>query len=135
MKKAISYLSIFLAFGFSSELLAHEGHDKTPGALAAPHGGVVKGTDHIYLELVTESGGIKIYPLDHATKAVPFTDVKLEGKMSVPRKNKAEIIKFTVDGDHFAAKVDTKGAHRYDLNIKVTHGGKTENLKFSVEPQ
>ncbi|MBN8538931.1 MAG: hypothetical protein J0L82_00990 [Deltaproteobacteria bacterium] len=132
MKQLIIFSAIFLALGVAS---AHEGHDKTPGALAAPHGGLVKGTDHIYLELVTESGGIKIYPLNHDTKPIPVADVKLEGKMSVPRKNKAETVKFTVDGDHFVAKVDAKGAHRYDLDITVTHGGKAEKLKFSVEPQ
>lgn len=132
MKQLILFSTMFLALGSAN---AHEGHDKTPGALAAPHGGIIKGTEHIYLELVTESGGVKIYPLDHDTKAIPVADVKLEGKMSVPRKNKAEAVTFAVDGDHFVAKVDAKGAHRYDLDVTVTHGGKPEKLKFSVEPQ
>lgn len=132
MRQLILFAAMFLALDVA---VAHEGHDKTPGTLAAPHGGVVKGTDHIYLELVAESAGIKIYPLDHETKAIPVADIKIEGKMSVPRKNKLETVKFTVSGDHFAAKVDAKGAHRYDLDVTVTHGGKAEKLKFSVEPQ
>lgn len=132
MKQLILLSAMFLALGAAN---AHEGHDKTPGALAAPHGGLIKGTEHLFLELVVESGGIKIYPLDHDTKMIPVADVKLEGKMSIPRKNKTEAVKFTVDGDHFVAKVDAKGAHRYDLEVTVTHGGKPEKLKFSVEPQ
>lgn len=132
MRQLILFTALFLALEGAK---AHEGHDKTPGALAAPHGGIVKGTEPIYLELVTESGGIKVYPLDHNTKAIPLADVKIEGKMSIPRKNKVEAVKFTVGSDHFIAKIDAKGAHRYDLDITITYGGKTEKLKFSVEPQ
>lgn len=135
MKKMTSYISLFLALGFSLNLFAHEGHDKTPGTLAAPHGGIIKGTDHIYLEVVSGADGVKLYPLDHDMKAIAVADVKVEAKMSVPRKNKSEPVKFSPEGDHFLAKVDAKGAHRYDLDVTVTHGGKPEKLKFSVEPQ
>jgi len=55
--------------------------------------------------------------------------------MTIPRKNKTQVLKFTAQDDHFAAKVDAKGAYRYDLEASVTHGGKTEKIKFSVEPQ
>ena len=130
--KQLILAALFLAFGTAH---AHEGHDKTPGALAAPHGGQVKGTDHIYLELVSSGGEIKAYPLDHEMKPVPVADVKLDGKMSIPRKNKSEAVKFTAQADYFLAKVDAKGAHRYDLDVTITHGGKAEKLKFSVEPQ
>lgn len=127
---------IFLIVVFGSlSAFSHEGHDKTPGALAAPHGGMVKGTDHIYLEVVSNQNEIKAYPLDHDMKPVPVADVKLDGKMLIPRKNKSEAVKFTAQADYFSAKVDSKGAHRYDLDVTITHGGKAEKLKFSVEPQ
>lgn len=132
MKQFILFSAMFLTLGVAN---AHEGHDKTPGALAAPHGGLIKGTEHIYLELVSNQGELKVYPLDHDMKSVPVADVKLDGKMSVPRKNKSEPVKFIAQDDYFAAKVDAKGAHRYDLDVTVSHGGKTEKLKFSVEPQ
>lgn len=123
-----------LAFTFSSAN-AHEGHDKTPGALVAPHGGILKGVEHIYVELVTEPKGLKIYPLDHNMKAIPLSDVKIEGKMSVPRKKQSDAVKFVSEADHFSSKIDAKGAHRYDLDLTVVHGGKLEKIKFSVEPQ
>ncbi len=132
MKQLIIAVAMSLAVGTA---YAHEGHDKTPGALAAPHGGMVKGTDHIYLEVVSSQNEIKAYPLDHDMKPVPVADVKLDGKMSIPRKNKSEAVKFTPQADYFSAKVDPKGAHRYDLDVTITHGGKAEKLKFSVEPQ
>jgi len=109
MKQLILSAALLFAFG---AVHAHEGHDKTPGALAAPHGGMIKGTDHIYLELVSGPNEIKAYPLDHEMKAVPVADVKLDAKMSIPRKNKSETIKFTAQAEYFSAKVDAKGAHR-----------------------
>lgn len=131
MKKIIYMFTLLV----SMSTFAHEGHDKTPGALAAPHGGVVKGTDHIYIEVVSGPNEVKVYPLNHDMKPVPVADVKLDAKMSIPRKNKSETVKFTTQADYFSAKVDAKGAHRYDLDVTVTHGGKTEKLKFNVEPQ
>lgn len=132
MKKIFIAVVMFLAVGTA---YGHEGHDKTPGALAAPHGGLVKGTDHIFLEVVSSQNEIKAYPLDHDMKPVPVVDVKLDGKMTVPRKNKSVVVKFSAQADYFSAKVDSKGAHRYELDVTITHGGKAEKLKFSVEPQ
>ncbi len=126
---------LFASLLASSFAWAHEGHDKTPGALAAPHGGLIKGTDHLYLELVSSNDVLKVYPLDHDMKAIPVADVKIDGKMSIPRKSKSEAVKFSAQADYFEAKVDAKGAHRYDLDVTATHGGKAEKVKFSVEPQ
>jgi len=131
-KKAIPML---LTLFFASVSMAHEGHDKSPGTMAAPHGGIVQGTSHIYLELVTKSDGVQVYPFDHEMKPVATKDVKLEGTVALPKKGKAESVKFTTEGDAFVAKVDAKGAHRYSLDLAVTHGGKKEKVKFNVEPQ
>lgn len=132
MKRVIPILAtLFFSFG----VLAHEGHDKSPGAVAAPHGGVVQGTSHIYLELVTKSDGVHVFPFDHDMKLIPLKDVKLEGTMALPKKGKSEAVKFTPEGDAFTAKIDAKGAHRYTLDLSVVHGGKKEKVKFNVEPQ
>ena len=122
--------STFLALS----VFAHEGHDKTPGAMAAPHGGLVQGTTSLYLELVSVKNEVKIYPLDHDSKPLPVSDVKLESMMTLPRKTKAEKVSFMPQEDHFAATIDAKGAHRYELNIDVTYKGKKEKVKFNVEP-
>lgn len=129
-------LGLILALtAIQTTAFAHEGHDKTPGAIAAPHGGIVQGTSHLYLELVSSSEGVKIYPMDHDAKAVPLSEVKLEGSVTFPKKSKAEAIKFSVEGGAFVAKVAAKGAYRYTLNLNVEHKGKKEKAKFTVEPQ
>ena len=128
-------LTLILALTIQAAALAHEGHDKTPGSIAAPHGGIVQGTSHLYLELVSSTEGVKIYPMDHDAKPVPLTDVKLEGSVTFPKKPKAEGIKFAAEGDAFVAKVAAKGAYRYTLNLNVEHKGKKEKAKFTVEPQ
>lgn len=132
MKRLILSLALTLHL---SPANAHEGHDKTPGALAAPHGGVVKGTEHIVLELVTEPEGFKIYPFDHDMKPVALNELKIEGKVSVPRRKQSDVVKLQPETDHFSSKVNAKGAHRYELDLTVSHAGKTEKIKFSVEPQ
>lgn len=132
MKRILLLTVLIFSFGFAN---AHEGHDKTPGLQSTRPGGTIKGTDRIYLELVSDKDGAQLYPMDHDKKAIPLSEVKMEAKMTIPRKNKTQNLKLTAQNDHFAAKVDAKGAHRYDLDVSVTHGGNTEKLKFSVEPQ
>lgn len=132
MKRVVT---ILMTLFFSVGVIAHEGHDKSPGAVAAPHGGVVQGTKQIYLELVTKSDGVEIFPFDHDMKPILLKDVKLEGAMVLPKKSKSEPVKFSAEGDAFIAKIDSKGAHRYVLDLSVVHGGKKEKIKFNVEPQ
>jgi len=128
-------LAVMMVMGIHQLGFAHEGHDKTPGSVAAPHGGVIQGTDQLYLELVNESGGIKIYPLTHETIAIPLKEVALQGSASFPKKPKADPVTFTPSDDHFAARVNAKGAYRYTLDLTVSYKGKKEKVKFQVEPQ
>lgn len=130
-----TFLGIIATTLIAFSSLAHEGHDKTPGALAAPHGGLIQGTSSLYLEMVTDKNDVKIYPLDHDSKPVPLNDVKLEAKMTVPRKGKSEKVNFMIHEDHYMATIDAKGAHRYQLDVEATYKGKKEKVKFNVEPQ
>lgn len=132
MRKLISVLTTIL---IPSILLAHEGHDKSPGAVAAPHGGTVQVGSQIILELVSKNDGVEIYAFDHDMKPLNTKDVKVEGKMSLPKKSKAEVLKFTAEGEAFAAKINAKGTHRYTLDLVASYAGKKEKIKFSVEPQ
>lgn len=128
-------LAVMMVIGIQQVGFAHEGHDKTPGAVAAPHGGIIQGTDQLYLELVNESGGIKIYPLTHETAAISLKEVTLQGAATFPKKLKAEPVTFTQSEDHFSAKVNAKGAYRYTLDLTVSYKGKKSKVKFQVEPQ
>jgi hypothetical protein len=133
MKMLISTLAALLMI--SSSAFAHAGHDKTPGALAAPHGGMVQGTSELYIEILTDQNDVKLYPLDHESKPISVQDIKLSATATMPRKGKVEKVAFTTEGDHFKTTVDAKGAHRYELNIEVDYKGKKEKVKFTVEPQ
>lgn len=132
MKRSLSFLAAVL---ISGSAIAHEGHDQTPGSLAAPHGGIVQGTSNLYLELVTSKNDVKLYPLDHDSKPVPLGDVKIDAKMTVPRKGKPEKVSFMVHEDHYMATIDPKGAHRYQLDVEASYKGKKEKVKFNIEPQ
>lgn len=127
---------LFATLVFSVAIVtAHEGHDKTPGLQPTRPGGIIKGTKQIYLELVSAEKGVKIYPMDHEKKPIPLSELKLDGQMTIPRKNNVQVLKFVALDDHFAAQVDAKGAHRYDLEVSVTRAGNSEKIKFNVETQ
>jgi hypothetical protein len=128
------FLAVTLIAMASPLAMAHEGHDKSPGMVAAPHGGIIKAAGSIYLELVSNKDGVKIYPVDHDMKAVAVTVIQLDGKVLFPKKIKPEAVQFTTEGDAFTAKINAKGSHRYTLNLDVTANGKKESLKFNVEP-
>lgn len=131
--KLILLALVILALGTS--VWAHEGHNKTPGALVSPHGGQIKGTSQLYLELVTDSQGLKLYTLDHDLKSLPANEVKIEGSLKWPRQKKSEKLNLAVQSSFFESKVDAKGSHRYTVDLKVTFKNKIESVSFTVEPQ
>lgn len=133
MKNSIATMALIALV--SVQGFAHEGHNKTPGAISAPHAGQVKGTDSLYIELVSDKDGFKLYPLTHEMKAVPFKDLKLEAKVKFPKKSGSEIMKLTSSADFFEAKLNSEGAYRYTVEIKMTYQGKKDHLTFNVEPQ
>ena len=133
MKKLLILSLMFVALSQVSR--AHEGHDKTPGAVSAPHGGVVKGTSQLYLELVVEAGGVKIFPLSHELVALPLKDLSLKGTVKFPKSKTGQLLKFESGADSFSSSIEAKGAYRYTLDLSITYKGKTELLSFQVEPQ
>ncbi len=132
MKLLIAALT---AFALSLTAYSHEGHDKTPGMLTAPHGGQLKGTSQLYVELVSDSGGFKLYTVDHDLKALPIQEVKIEGTAKLPKQKQSQKLVLTLSESFMEAKVDAKGSHRYIVELKVTYKGKTESVSFNVEPQ
>ncbi len=133
IKKCLVLLAM-VSFAFLKGF-AHEGHDKMPGALSAPHGGQVKGTDHLYIELISDAEGIKLYPLTHEMKPIPLDQLKLEGTFRLPKGKKSDTLVLKKGSDYFEAKVQAKGSHRYQVDLKVTFMKATDSLSFNVEPQ
>ena len=132
MKSIITTL-VTLLIGLTA--FAHEGHDKTPGALTAPHGGQLKGTSLLYVELVSDATGFKLYTVDHDLKTIPTKDVKIEGTAKRPKQKQTEKLTLTSSESFLESKVDAQGSHRYTVDLKVTHKGKTEGVSVIVEPE
>lgn len=112
---------------------AHEGH-ATPGTVQAPHGGIVKSTHDLHFELVSNSEGLEIYPLTHDLKPVRLSELTASATSQAPKKGK-QPVKLTAAEDHWQAKVDAQGAHRYALELQVQFKGKKHKTVFQVEPQ
>lgn len=125
----------FIFLFFSVEAFSHEGHNKTPGSLAAPHGGQIKGTSQLYLEVVPEASAVKIYPFDHDMKPVPLNEIKIDATMKLPKQKKSEKVIMNSSETFFEAKIDSKGSHRYNLDLKIDYKQKSEKISFNVEPQ
>jgi hypothetical protein len=114
--------------------LAHEGHDKVPGAKLTPRGGQLMDLKHMHLELVVSKEGLKLYPSDHDYKPVSPKDVVVLGNVTFPRGKGSEAVKFEAQGDAFVAKVDAKGAHRYTLDVTAKYKDQEDKAQFTVEP-
>lgn len=132
MKSIITTLATLM---IAMSVFAHEGHNKTPGSLTAPHGGQLKGTSQLYVELVPVSTGFKLYAVDHELKTIPVKDLKIEGSAKLPKQKQSEKLVLNASESFLETKVDAKGSHRYTVDLKVTYKGKTESVSFNVEPQ
>lgn len=119
---------------FTASAWAHEGHDHGPKSAQATQGGVLHQGKKVGLEVVQESGELKLYPLDATAKPLKASDVKVSGTYELP-KGKPEPLALTAKGDYLSAKVDAKGAHRFGVKLKVDYQGSAEDFSFQVEPQ
>lgn len=123
-------ITVALVIG-STSLFAHEGH-KTPGALVANHGGVVKPGKQINLEYVVTGELLKLYPATHEGADLAPSDVKVTATAKVP-KGKAESVKLEIKDGAYFTKVDFKGAYRVEFQVTANSGGKDSIFKFQVE--
>lgn len=116
----------------SMNVLAHEGHDQTPGALKAIHGGTVKPGKELNLEYVVSGTEVKLYPVSHEAKDVSAAEVKLTGTATLP-KGKATPAKIEFKDGVYVTNVDFKSAYRVEMNVTAETNGKKSTFKFQVE--
>jgi hypothetical protein len=83
--------------------------------------------------VIQEGGELKIYPLTLSMKAVNLADITIKATYELPKK-KSEILSLKGDGDFFVAKVDSQGAHRFQLNLNIDYENSKEKLSFQIEP-
>jgi hypothetical protein len=129
MKRLLMVMAFFV---FATSAMAHEGHDETPGALKANHGGVVKSGKQINLEYVVAGTEVKIFPVGHKGEDLPLSTIKLSGTVKSP-KGKEEPFKLEQKDGAFLGIVDFKGAYRVEVKLEADVLGKKDNFKFQVE--
>ncbi len=129
MFKKFIFVSLLVG---SVNLLAHEGHDETPGAIKANHGGTVKAGKEINLEYVVSGSEVKLYPVSHGGKDLTPSEVTLVVKAKSP-KGKAESVLTEIKEGAFVAKIDFKNAYRIEMNVDADAKGKKSSFKFQVE--
>jgi hypothetical protein len=115
--------------------IAHEGHNMAPQGLSAPHGGQLKGTSQLYLELVADTSGFTLYTVDHTLQSIPIKNVKITGVLKLPKQKQTKKLNLLPSDNSLTAKVDTQGLYRYIAEFKVNYQGKTETVSFNVEPE
>lgn len=128
MKKILLLLTV-IAFHTS---YAHEGHNETPGAFKAIHGGTVLTGKEINLEYLTSGTEVKMYPVSHEGDTLNPLDVKLSATAKVP-KGKAETVKLESKDGAYVGNVDLKKSHRAEVLVTTEIKGKKDTFKFQVE--
>lgn len=128
-------LLIITFLGMTSSTLAHEGHDKVPGAVLTPNGGQLADLKHMHLELVATSQKIQIYASDHDSKPISPKEVKLSAEMIFPRGRGSAPVALVAKDKHFEAAVDAKGHHRYTLKVTAEYKNQKDVGQFTVEPE
>ena len=90
-------------------------------------------TETLHVELVAKDSEVKIYIYDEDMKPLTqLKDLKASFTTELPRKAKNPL-KAELKDDHFAANFDKGAAHRYVLEMNLTHGGHTDTLKWTIE--
>jgi hypothetical protein len=122
-----------LTFLVATNLFAHEG-DHGPSSVQAPKGGVIRSLETVHLELLSKGSTVQIYVYNPNLKPDDVSKYPVSATVTFPKK-KAEPIILEPKGNHWEAVVDTKGAHRYTLELTIKQGGHDDKVKFTVEPK
>lgn len=134
-------LFILMSIGVCAYAHAHEG-DHGPGSVPPQKGGVMRALETVNLELVYQDKLVKIYPFE--TKVDPKSPSKLDpsdpkkypvsATLELP-KGGPRPLALRVEGDHWLAQVDPKGAHRFTVVLAIEQGGHSDKIKWTVEPK
>lgn len=138
MKNIFNIILVLFTLTFSTEILAHEGHDHDgPAAVQAPKGGVIKSLEEVHVEVVAKGKDVKIYLYDETLKPADVANYKVTATAELPRNKKSEAISLKAQGKYFEATYDAKGAHRYTLVLTITDPKHKheDKLNFTIEPR
>lgn len=125
---------LILLFSNPQIVAAHEGDHDAPGTVQAPKGGRLKSFETIHIELLSEGRTVRLYVYDLGMRPANVTKYPVKASISLPKK-KSEPIALIEKGDHWTFDYDSKGAHRYTLELDVRQGGHQDRVKWTIEPK
>lgn len=131
-------LILFITFNFNFQIFSHEGHDHDkPALVQAPKGGIIKGNEDVYLEVVTKHSEINIYLYDKNLKPLKDDNFSITAMAKKPRVKNSEMLTLNKNEHLYTATYDAKGAHRYTLTIEVSSkkGKYSDKINFTIEPK
>lgn len=135
MKKVFLALTITAAAtGLTSVIHAHEGAHG-PEQKVAPHGGTLRDSATLMLELVKEGSGAKIYALEHDGKALDPKLLSLDTKKTSLVDAKKKAVKFTLEPSEGALllKFEAGSSHRYSFHLVAKFEGKENSANWQIE--
>ncbi|MBL7543040.1 MAG: hypothetical protein JNL11_04450 [Bdellovibrionaceae bacterium] len=126
----------------STTLWAHDGHDHDgPSSFQPKKGGVVKSTEDINIETITQKDRVNIYLFDNDGKKKTQDSFEINAQIQLPKQNKKETVKLKTileEGKfcHFELEGHPKKVHRYTLHLTVKDKKEnhTDKLSFTIEP-
>ncbi|MCC2677829.1 MAG: hypothetical protein K0R29_405 [Pseudobdellovibrio sp.] len=136
MKKNILLMASVLLLGFAVQ--SHEGHDHNgPAGVQAPKGGIIKGNEDTYVEVVSRGKDLKVYLYDKDLKPVDPKSYNVSAKVQLPKVKKAEDLALTLKDNVLEATYDAKKAHRYTLHLSLKSPKEehADTLKYTIEPK
>jgi hypothetical protein len=124
-------ITIFVSL-MSLILMAHEGHNKTPGSFKSLHGGTVQNGKELNLEVIINAKELTVFPTSHESKDVPEKDIKISATAK-PKKGKAYPVSLVNIKGGYSATIDLQGSNRLPVEITVISHGKTDHFTVQVE--
>lgn len=117
-------------------LSAHVGHDQ-PAVLKPQKGGIIKPATNNNVEVVLKDKKLIFYIYDKSMKPSELTDIQFEVFATNPKTKKAENLMLTQVNNTYEAMYDSKGIHRYNLNISLFNKktNVTDEIVVVIEPK
>jgi hypothetical protein len=114
--------------------LAHEGAHG-PAQKVAPHGGVLRDSTSLMLELVKEGDTVKVYPLTHEGKPIDAKAIEVDSKKTSLTDAKKKPVAYTLvpEGNALLVKFEKGASHRYAFNLVTSFEGKENKANWQIE--
>jgi hypothetical protein len=127
------YLVIAL-LALGSSAFAHEGAHG-PEQKVAPHGGVMRDSASLMLELVKDGNTVKIYPLTHDGKPIDAKAIEIDSKKTSLTDAKKKVVPYTLvpEGNALLVKFEKGASHRYAFNLVTNFEGKENKASWQIE--